>query len=80
MKSMESIKTIDGAINFLEKHEICNDILNTLHHLPKHLYEWKVAAYRAVVAAVTHNEQRHLTTGECWFSDNWYRKSSPVHF
>lgn len=26
---MESIKIIDDAINFLEKHEICNDILNT---------------------------------------------------
>ena len=26
-----------------------------------------IASYRAVVAAVTYNEQRHLTTGERWF-------------
>lgn len=65
--NMENIKNIDDAIRFLVKNEIGDDILNTLSKLLPNSFEWKIAAYRAVVAAVTHNEQRHLTTGERWF-------------
>lgn len=65
--TMESIKTIEDAIKFLEDKKICVGILVSLSRLPKNSFEWKIAAYRAVVAAVTYNEQRHLTTGECWF-------------
>lgn len=65
--NMENIKNIDDAIQFLVKNEIGDDILNTLSKLLPNSFEWKVAAYRAVVATVTYNEQRHLTTGECWF-------------
>ena len=65
--TMESIKTIDDAILFLAKNKIGDDILNTLSKLLPNSFEWKIAAYRAVVAAVTYNEQRHLTTGERWF-------------
>lgn len=65
--NMENIKNIDDAIRFLVKNEIGDDILNTLSKLIPNSFEWKVAAYRAVVAAVTYNEQRHLTTGERWF-------------
>ena len=65
--NMENIKNIDDAIRFLVKNEIGDDILNTLSKLLPNSFEWKVAAYRAVVAAVTYNEQRHLTTGERWF-------------
>lgn len=65
--TMESIKTIKDAAKFLADKRICKDILDSLSGLPKDSFEWKIAAYRAVVAAVTHNEQRHLTTGERWF-------------
>ena len=65
--TMESIKTIEDAVQFLTDKGICEDILDSLFRLPKDLFEWKIAAYRAVVAAVTYNEQRHLTTGERWF-------------
>lgn len=65
--NMENIKTIDDAILFLLKNKIGDDILDSLSRLPKYLFEWKIAAYRAVVAAVTYTEQRHLTTGERWF-------------
>ena len=65
--TMENIKNIDDAILFLVKNKIGDDILNTLSKLLPNSFEWKVAAYRAVVAAVTYNEQRHLTTGERWF-------------
>ena len=65
--TMENIKNIDDAILFLVKNKIGDDILNTLSKLLPNSFEWKIAAYRAVVAAVTYNEQRHLTTGERWF-------------
>lgn len=65
--TMERIKTVDDATQFLLNKGICRDILDSLFRLPKNSFEWKVAAYRAVVAAVTYNEQRHLTIGERWF-------------
>ena len=65
--TMESIKTVEDAAQFLTDKRICEDILDSLYRLPKYSFEWKIAAYRAVVAAVTYNEQRHLTTGERWF-------------
>lgn len=65
--TIESIKTIEDAIQFLLKEKIGDDILNTISKLPTNSFEWNVAAYRAVVMAVTHNEKRHLTTGEHWF-------------
>ena len=65
--TMESIKTIEDAVQFLTDKGICGNILDSLFRLPKDLFEWKIAAYRAVVAAVTYNEQRHLTIGERWF-------------
>lgn len=65
--TMESIKTIEDATKFLVDKRICEDILDSLYRLPKDSFEWKIAAYRAVVVAVTYNEQRHLTSGERWF-------------
>ena len=65
--TMESIKTIEDAVKFLTDKGICKDILDIMPRLPSTSFEWKIAAYRAVVAAVTYNEQRHLTTGERWF-------------
>lgn len=65
--TMERIKTVDDAAQFLSDKGICEDILDSLSRLPENSFEWKVAAYRAVVAAVTYNEQRHLTTGERWY-------------
>lgn len=65
--TMERIKTVGDAARFLSDKGICEDILDSLSRLPENSFEWKVAAYRAVVAAVTYNEQRHLTTGERWF-------------
>lgn len=65
--TMESIKTIKDAAKFLADKKICEDILDSLSRLPNTSFEWKVAAYRAVVAAITYNEQRYLTTEERWF-------------
>ena len=64
---MECIKTVNDAIRFLSDKGICKDILDSLSRLPKNSFEWYIAAYRAVVTAITYNEQRYLTTGECWY-------------
>ena len=65
--TMDCIKTVGDAIKFLKAHNMCEDIITIVNTLNPYSYEWKVAAYRAVVAAVTYNEQRHLTTGERWY-------------
>ena len=65
--TMERIRTVSDAARFLSDKGICEDILDSLSRLPENSFEWKVAAYRAVVAAITYNEQRHLTTGERWY-------------
>ena len=65
--TMDCIKTVSDAIKFLKAHNMCEDIITIVNTLNPYSYEWKVAAYRAVVAAVTYNEQRHLTTGERWY-------------
>lgn len=63
----DRIKTVDDAIEFIYNNRICEDIYDSLIKLSRDSFEWKIAAYRAIVAAVTYNEQRHLTTGEYWF-------------
>ena len=65
--TIESIKTIENAVKFLIDNKIYEDLQYILYKIPKTSFEWKIAAYRAIVAAVTYNEQRHLTTGERWF-------------
>lgn len=65
--SMKNIKDIDDAILFLIKNKIGDDILNVLSKLPTNSFEWNVAAYRAVVMAITNNEERHLTSGTRYF-------------
>lgn len=65
--TIESIKTIEDAVKFLIDNEIYEDLQYILYKIPKASFEWKIAAYRAVVAVITYNEQRHLTTGERWF-------------
>lgn len=64
---MECIKTIDDAIKFLSDHKICEDILESLSRLTKNSYEWKIAAYRAVVAAITYDKKGNLTMGEYYY-------------
>lgn len=65
--NMKNIRTIDDAVLFLVREKIGDDILSILSSLPEKSFEWKIAAYRAVVAAITYNEKRHLTIGERWF-------------
>lgn len=61
------IKSVDGAVQYLASKCMCLDLLEEFQNAPSGSYSEKLAAYRIVVAALTNNEERHLTTGERWF-------------
>lgn len=61
------IKTVKDACNYLSEKGICRDLIEDYHNAPSGSYIEKIAIYRIVVAALTDNEERHLTTGERWY-------------
>ena len=61
------IKSVDSAVQYLASKCMCLDLLEEFQNAPSGSYSEKLAAYRIVVAALTNNEERHLTTGERWF-------------
>ena len=64
---MERIKDFDDAFYYLKENKLCLDLLDECVHAPSGSYSETLCKYRIVVAALTANETRHLTTGECWF-------------
>lgn len=65
IKDWRSITTFKDAINNLP--EECEHLIDSYNTTLEDSYEEKVALYRIVVAALTNNEKRHLTTGERWY-------------
>ena len=61
------IKSVDDAVKYLASKCMCIDLIEEFQNAPSGSYSEKLAAYRIVVAALTNNEERHLTTGERWF-------------
>lgn len=61
------VKDVHSAIRYLNYKKLCLDILQEYGAAPHNSYSQKLAAYRIVVAALTSNEKRHLTTGERWY-------------
>lgn len=61
------IKDVNDAIQYLASNCMCLDLLEEYQNAPSGSYTEKLAAYRIVVAALTNNEERHLTTGERWY-------------
>lgn len=61
------IKNVNDAIQYLLSKNMCLDLIKEYNKAPKHSYIKKIAEYRIVVAALTNNEERHLTTGRRWF-------------
>lgn len=61
------IKDVDKAVKYLASKCMCLDLLEEFQNAPSGSYSEKLAAYRIVVAALTDNEERHLTTGERWY-------------
>lgn len=61
------IKDVDKAVKYLASKCMCPDLLEEFQNAPSGSYIEKLAAYRIVIAALTNNEKRHLTTGERWY-------------
>lgn len=62
------ITTFDDALTYVDANlPDCADLVRSYRSCIKDSYEEKVIKYRIVVAALTRNEKRHLTTGELWF-------------
>ena len=64
------ITTFAAALDYLEKNNIRKDLTKQFDELSVSLcptYLGKILAYQIVVAALTNNEERHLTTGERWY-------------
>lgn len=67
-KHWRNITTIKDAVDYLIKKGICKNLIAEYVNLYSHQpYIAKVLEYQIVVAALTNNEERHLTTGERWY-------------
>lgn len=64
---LDIIKDVPTAIRYLNKKKLCPELLKEYGLSPDGSYIQKVSAYRIVVAALTANEERHLTKGEKWY-------------
>lgn len=64
----KSITTFEDALIYVRDYlPECEDLLISYNKSALNSYERKVASYRIVVAALTNNEKRHLTTGDKWY-------------
>lgn len=64
----KSITTFGDALIYVRKYlPECEDLLISYNKSIPGSYEHSVVRYRLVVAALTNNEKRHLTTGDKWY-------------
>lgn len=65
--ALDVVKDVSTAVRYLNKKKLCPELLREYNVSPEGSYIQKVAAYRIVVAALTANEERHLTKGDRWY-------------
>lgn len=63
----KSIKTFKDAARYIQNNHLCIDLINEYNCSKSDSYSEKVCQLRIVIAALTNNEERHLTTGDRWF-------------
>lgn len=62
------ITTFEDALFYVRNHlPECEDLLISYNKTISGSYEHSIVCYRIVVAALTNNEKRHLTTGDKWY-------------
>lgn len=66
-KSFYDIKNIKDAIQYLINNNMCKDLIDEYQAAKPGSYSEKICEYRIIVAALTHNEERKLKIGDCWF-------------
>lgn len=64
---LDVVKDVSTAIRYLNKKKLCPELLREYGLSPDGSYIQKISAYRIVVAALTANEERHLTKGDRWY-------------
>ena len=63
----KSITTFGDALFYVKNYlPECEDLIASYIKAMPDSYELSVICYRIVVAALTNNEKRHLTTGDIW--------------
>lgn len=63
----KSITTFGDALFYVKNYlPECEDLITSYIKAMPNSYELSVVCYRIVVAALTNNEKRHLTTGDIW--------------
>lgn len=64
----KSITTFGDALFYVKNYlPECEDLLTSYTRAMPNSYELSVVCYRIVVAALTNNEKRYLTTGDKWY-------------
>ena len=64
----KSITTFGDALFYVKNYlPECEDLIASYIKAMPNSYELSVICYRIVVAALTNNEKRHLTTGDKWY-------------
>ena len=64
----KSITTFADALTYVRNYlPECEDLLTSYTRAMPDSYELSVICYRIVVAALTNNEKKHLTTGDKWY-------------
>ena len=64
----KTITTFNDAFIYVRDYlPECKDLITSYTKAMHGSYEYSVACYRIVVAALTNNEKRHLTTGDKWY-------------
>ena len=64
----KSITTFGDALFYVKNYlPECEDLITSYTKAMPDSYELSVICYRIVVAALTNNEKRHLTTGDKWY-------------
>ena len=64
----KSITTFGDALFYVKNYlPECEDLITSYIKTMSGSYEYSVVCYRIVVAALTNNEKRHLTTGDKWY-------------
>lgn len=64
----KSITTFGDALFYVNNYlPECEDLITSYTKTMSGSYEHSVVCYRIVVAALTNNEKRHLTTGDKWY-------------
>lgn len=64
----KSITTFADALTYVRNYlPECEDLLTSYTRAMPDSYELNVVCYRIVVAALTNNEKKHLTTGDKWY-------------